>query len=86
MYGGPSPYRRIFLFRDDPRTRKGLIVMKKHFTITRKRMVMAIIIATLPTTVFAAQSGGGSAVKYILYAGVAAAFIIDMWHESKRRK
>ncbi len=69
-----------------PLNTKGTDFMKKYFTITRKRMVMAVIIAAVPTTVFAAQSGSGSAVKYILYAGIAAAFIIDMWHESKRRK
>lgn len=84
-YGGRSNSGFFFSGATPEHERDGFF-MKKYFTITRKRMVMAVIIAAVPTTVFAAQSGSGSAVKYILYAGIAAAFIIDMWHESKRRK
>jgi hypothetical protein len=68
---------------------KGSVVyMKNIFTHTIKVVLMAAIVAAVPMFVFAAKSGSddGSYVRYILYAGIAIAFVIDMWHESKRRR
>lgn len=57
--------------------------MKERITHMITLLTMALIIAAMPVFTFAA-SGSGSHVKIILFAGIAIAFVIDMWHESKR--
>lgn len=59
--------------------------MKERITHMITLLTMALVIAAMPMFAFAA-SGSNSSVKYILYAGIAIAFLIDMWHESKRRR
>lgn len=57
--------------------------MKERITHMITLLTMALAIAATPMFAFA-SSGSSSHVKIILFAGIAIAFVIDMWHESKR--